>query len=288
MSDADIDTFAVDPIIAWPASSKLRPMMNNLQGLNPSLNLQCGIDVTEASEETYTIDDDPEEHTKTVGPYEAEYLVYDGTASDVFTIVIPRPVTQDEMSGLTEVNRESWEAETDIGDFQTGPRRIERTADGNLLIRPRSWSVEQANGRFAIRFHGDDMPFGAIGRFQARWGIFRERHELWEVDFGWLPEWFGIEERRAHDPRLPKGDEEYWRTTPIGTFSFIDRFDLPIEAHYARARAILAAGSEFAVVGDIEHGEVRVFRLSGVELHTEDFRLPEMPWFEVPVGLKCS
>ena len=39
-----------------------------------------------------------------------------------------------------------------------------------------------------------------------------------------------------------------------------------IEHHYARALAILEAGSEFAVVGDVEAGELRVFRMSGMTL----------------------
>lgn len=145
-----------------------------------------------------------------------------------------------------------------------------------------------AASRFGLAYEGlytrTNIPIEQIGRIQGRWGILRDRHEVWEVDYGYLPEYFSADGRRSEDPRLPDDDHDYWRTTPVGTISYIDRCDLPIETHYARARAIVAAGSEFAIVGDIERGELNVFRLSGVERHTEDFRLPEMPWFDVPIG----
>ena len=109
---------------------------------------------------------------------------------------------------------------------------------------------------------------------------------MWEVDTAYLPEYFavGYEDREIkRDPRRPRGNHDFWRTIPVGTISYI-RYDVPIDEHHARARAIISVGSEFAIVGDVERGEVRVFRLSGVRLHMEDFRLPEMPWFDVTIG----
>jgi hypothetical protein len=51
------------------------------------------------------------------------------------------------------------------------------------------------------------------------------------------------------DPREPQNDHDFWRTIPVGTVSYIDRYDLPLETHFARAREIVAMGAEFAVVG---------------------------------------
>jgi hypothetical protein len=42
------------------------------------------------------------------------------------------------------------------------------------------------------------------------------------------------------------------RTIPVGTVSYIDRYDLPLETHFARARDIVAMGAEYAIVGDVE------------------------------------
>jgi hypothetical protein len=82
-----------------------------------------------------------------------------------------------------------------------------------------------------------------------------------------------------------QSNHEFWRTTPIGTISFVDKHDLPLEEHHARARKIVARGSEFAAVVSLEHSDVQVFRMSGVtrHRHPEKFRLPEWPWFDVPI-----
>jgi hypothetical protein len=286
----------VDPIIAWPNDAQLAPIIGAMQGLNPSLQLRCATKFTPAREETYKLNTDPTLRTRTVGPFTSEYLTYAGTALDVFTVVMPDPPDDKMMSGLTEVNRESYTERTDIGKFRVGPRRIERTADGNLLVRPRARNASRAADQFNLAWQGhysenQEGMLDQIGRIVNRWGIFRKRHELWEVETAYLPGYFAAKYENNEviwDPRRPRGDYAYWRTTPVGTVAYIDRYDLPIEEHYARARAILAAGSEFAIVGDVERGAVRVFRLSGVETHTKDFRLPEMPWFEVPIGRVVS
>lgn len=70
--------------------------------------------------------------------------------------------------------------------------------------------------------------------------------------------------------------------TPIGTISYVCKGDLSLETQIERARAIVAAGSEFAIVGDLERLEHRVYRMDGVKIETDKFTLPEMPWFDVP------
>jgi hypothetical protein len=83
------------------------------------------------------------------------------------------------MSGFTDLNREGGTFYTDLGKFGYGPFRIERTVEGNLLIRPRSPAVGAANGRFGLLYQGYGRPRGEpqpseqIIRFQSQWGIFR-------------------------------------------------------------------------------------------------------------------
>jgi hypothetical protein len=87
------------------------------------------------------------------------------------------------------------------------------------------------------------MPQEQIGRMPTYWAIFHDPYEMWEVEYGYLPaDLFNRVGERT--------DEEYWRTTPIGAIRYIDQYDLPIDVHYARAREIVTAGSEFAIVGD--------------------------------------
>jgi hypothetical protein len=252
-----------------------------MQRLNPGLGLRCAVstwrpDYTKLSE-SVAIEIQKNMDMEESGP--SEYLVYDRTSLDVVTIVMPEPPTDDSMSGFTDLNREGGTHETDLGDFRYGPRRIERTARGELLIRPRSEAVESMAGWFAATYQDRDEEtpdwVSRIRRMQSRWGIFRDPYELWEVDFAWF----------ANDFLQHKypSDHVFWRTTPIGTISYIDAYDFPIETHYDRARQIVAAGSEFAIVVNVETAEARVFRMSGVERFADDFKIPEWPWFDVPL-----
>jgi hypothetical protein len=85
----------------------------------------------------------------------------------------------------------------------------------------------------------DPRDIDWIRRFQSRWGIYRDPYELWEVEFAWFDDTFMT---------ARKTNFAYWRTTPVGTIAYIDEYDLPIADHYARAKAIVAAGSAFAIV----------------------------------------
>jgi hypothetical protein len=254
-----------DAVISWPNNDSLASIIEALQALNPQLGLRRAVDVRYG---------------------ESEYLLYAGVWSDVFEIAFPSPASDDLMSGLTEVNREWWPIETDLGRFQYGPHRLERTSAGSVLVRPRSWHVCNEAGRFGMGYqHGtlrgqrSDLPFDQIGRVIGRWGIFRGEGfgELWEVDYAYLPadHW--------NDPGGPKKtDREWWETTPIGTISYIDRYDLPFEEHIARAKAIVAAGSAFSILGDLTRLEHRIYRADDASDETGEFSVPEMPWFDIP------
>ena len=237
----------------------LADIIETLQALNPSLHLQ---------------NDD-------------EYLRFDQSlAESVVEIVLPAPASDDMMCGISESSKD-WLDFDDIAiDGQLGPHHFERTAAGNLLVRPASWHWTCEKSRFGMAFQhgtlGDErahIPLDQIGRVQSDWGIFRDPGfgELWEVDYAYLPP-------ESTDDSLygTRTDREWWETTPIGTISYVCKGDLPLETHIDRARAILAAGSQFAIVGDLERLEHRVYRLDGLKIETDKFKLPEMPWFDVP------
>ena len=284
----------IDPIIRWPAGSPpLAPMIAEMQRLNPGLGLRCATSVYPAREERYYVDGTQEIETRTVGPVVSECLIYNATDLDVVTITMPEPPDDETMSGLTEVNREWSTKKTDLGEFRTGPRRIERTADGSLLIRPRSQAMEAIYSRFGWAYqHPGGCPMREIGRIRSRWGIYHDPNVLWEVDFAYIPRWVfnrGLNgEPLPPDPREPENDHDYFRVIPIGTVSYIDRYDLPLDTHFARARDIVAMGAEFAVVGDVEASELHIFRTSGVVRTFEDVRLPELYWFDVPAKARWS
>jgi hypothetical protein len=98
---------------------------------------------------------------------------------------------------------------------------------------------------------------------------------VWEVEFGYLPPEFVYRSKGSLEPE--------WTTIPIRTISYIDQYDLPLEVHHGRARAILAMGAQFADVGGLEAGAMLVFRPFGVKRFVEDCRRPEMDWFDIPV-----
>jgi hypothetical protein len=249
-----------DPIIYWPGEAgTLAAIISDLTQLNPHLDLRL---VNGADRD-------------------GEFLSYAGSALDVVTIALPQPLSDKFYSDLTDLNKDWMGYETEIGRVRVGPRRFERTSNGNLLLRPKSWNTVEASTRFSSRYQGHTpkpsrrMPVEQIGRIQKYWAIFHDPYEMWEVEYGYMPADF-------LDHVGKRSDEEYWRQTPIGTICYIDKYDLPIDEHYRRAREIVKAGSEFAIVGDMQTGELRIFRVDGVQSSFEDVRVPEMAWFDVP------
>jgi hypothetical protein len=47
-------------------------------------------------------------------------------------------------------------------------------------------------------------------------------------------------------------------------------------------------GAEFAIVGDVEAGELHIFRMSGIVRTREDVRIPELYWFDVPTKARFN
>src|ERR1035438_7622949 len=116
------------------------------------------------------------------------YLLNDGTAFDVVRIAMPFVPSDEAMSGFTDLNKDGSRPVTDLGNFEGGPRRIERLPDGGVLIRPRSQRVDRVAGAFswASQALRGGQQIEQIVRFQRSWGIPRERHELWEVEFAYF------------------------------------------------------------------------------------------------------
>lgn len=239
-----------DPIIAWPDSVVgLGEIIGDLQRLNPNLGLAA------------------------IG----KYLLHQGSERDVVAIVMPAPPSDELLDALTEGNYDWMPA---VGDFHKGARRFERTVDGNLRIRPHTWELEQSGyGQFNRARQPQKRSSATrdqIDRISKRWFIFRPNGEAWAVDFGYMP----ADYLNETDDR---SDSEFWRTVPVGTVCYIDGFDLPVDEHHRRAQEIVSAGSEFAVVADVQKGDLRIFRPDSVECWSEDVCIPEMPWFKIPV-----
>jgi hypothetical protein len=119
-----------DAAITWPPEiePKLSAIIGELQRLNPGLGLRW------AHEGNGSDDGD-----------ETEYLLHNGSERDVLTIVMPEPPSDDLVGGFTNCNYEWLCAHvTTLSSFRTGKRRFERTADGNLRIRPFTWKLEEA------------------------------------------------------------------------------------------------------------------------------------------------
>ena len=253
-----------DAAITWPLESgpKLSTIIGELQRLNPTLGLRCA--------------------RRLDG--EREFLLHNGTERDVLMVVMPAPPSDDLMGGFTNCNYEWLRAhETSFGSFRTGKRRFERTADGNLRIRPFTWELEKAGaGRFnwaRQRVENARDVIDQIGRIARSWFVFTPPHdEIWEVDFAYMPADYLDSAKVGKQSNI-----EFWRTKPTGTISYVDQYDLPIDEHYRRAREIVKAGSDFAIVADMQTGELRIFRVGGVESSFEAIQIPEMPWFNIPI-----
>jgi hypothetical protein len=87
---------------------------------------------------------------------------------------------------------------------------------------------------------------------------FAAENEIWAVDVACLPP-----KHRLDAEGRPKKYGEWLRTPLSGIISYIDRDDLPIEDHILRARVAVMLGCSFAIIADIERGELRVFQYVG-------------------------
>jgi hypothetical protein len=104
----------VGPIIVWPGGEgdELRAIIGELQELNSQLGLRCALAVRQDRDFSEFVPEAREEQRKIYEECgDSEYLVYDGTAFDVFTIVMPEPPDDKRMSELTDLNRETDRAD---------------------------------------------------------------------------------------------------------------------------------------------------------------------------------
>jgi hypothetical protein len=273
-----------DPVIVWPnAEPRLSTIIADLQRLNPALRLRYAVEHRQLHDETYLIIDAAgnklRETTKRVAT-SSEFLVHHGRGLDVLQLCMPLPVTDTLFHAVCSANSGYLQPTTDLGVFNTGPRRIDRVVPEELQFRPQSKFVEEALIAFsdASRFPADKRDMLVDGfQIKGPWGFYVEG-QIWTVDFACLPRGHQLDE----DGRLKKYPE--WLRTPLlGTISYIDRHDLPFEEHLMRARMMLADGCSFAIVADIERGEVHIYQMSHT-IVSEAVRLAHLSWFDIPIG----
>lgn len=139
-----------DPVIYWPdKSGTLAALIPDLAQLNPHLHLRLVNDVAE----------------------DGEFLRYAGSALDVVTIALPQPLSDKFYSTLTDFNKDWMGYETEIGEVRVGLRPFERTSNGDLLLRPKSWNAVEASMRFSRAFQCHSPGARTLGRMpeeQAR------------------------------------------------------------------------------------------------------------------------
>ena len=284
MLNRDIECDQSDPIIVWPdIEPSLRTLFTDLQRLNPSLDLRYAIEYREAYDETYLLIDaagSKVRQTKTWASRDAEYLIHRGTGLDLVTLSMPEPVTDALYHAICSVNTTFRLSSTDLGVFKVDPKRVDRLGPEELQIRPRSRSVQNALSAFsdACLRPTDDNDVQSEGpQIKGPWSFYIE-DEVWGVDFACLPPRHQLDRQGRQKTYL-----EWLRTPLLGVISYVDRNDLPIKRHLLRARQMVIVGCSFAVVADIERGEIHISQASNAVV-SEPIRLPQIPWFDIPVG----
>jgi hypothetical protein len=273
-----------DPIVVWPDTEpRLRTIIADLQRLNPALGLRCAVEHREPHDETYLLIDtagNRVRETKKQALQTLEFLVYEGHGLEVLTLSMPQPITDSLYHAICSANSRYLQRYTDLGVFNVGPRRIDRIKPEELQFRPQSKCVQAALIAFtAACQRPTDMGDVAVDGPQIKgpWGLYVE-DQIWTVDFACLPPRHQLDE----DGR-PKKYPEWLRTPLIGAISYVDRHDLPIEDHLLRARVMLVLGCSFAVIADIERGNLHIHQMSDTVV-SESVRLPHLCWFDIPVS----
>jgi hypothetical protein len=185
-------------------------------------------------------------------------------------------------TALTDYNAQRLHVTLEDGGRATiGARRMERTASGSLLIRPRTWAVTLAANAIA-------------GALEACFGKFADMHfpgwcvlpsddgeEYWEFEWSNWAQTHEVAWKRPDGSQ--RSNREYWAQLATGLIGVRDRYDLSGEEIEERCRKAVAMGVAWCVLIDQEERRLSVSRAGRLERveSVEGWALreiPEMVW----------
>jgi transposase len=250
------------PLIAWPQPApdddwlSLEDSINEIWHMNPGLELAIVKDV-----------------------HGITFLQHPGSGLDVVRIDIPRfPDTW--ASLVTAYNEQhSRVTLTDGRQARVGIRRIERTANGGILARPRSADVHRVFNALGRAFH-DAYGWAMLDKCFPGWCVLpgADGAEVWEYEWSY---WAAGKDAAFESPerrKLKYRDE--WAVLPTGMIAIRDQFDLPRADLEARCAKTVAMGVVWCILMDQEEHDLVVYRPDDVPARRTDIEgwtLPEMP-----------
>jgi hypothetical protein len=245
------------PLIAWPQPTPddnwqpLEAQIDAMRVMNPGLELSILKDVNGMT-----------------------YLQHSGSGLDVVRIDIPR-FTDKLSTALTTYNeQQSRVTLTDGRRARLGIRRIERTATGAILARPRSSSVQRVNNALARAFHAA-YGWEMMDKCFAGWCILPgDGEEIWEYEWSY---WAAGKDAAFKGRKLR--DRDYWAVFATGMIAIRDQYDISREEMQARCLQAVQMELVWCLLLDQEHHDLIVYRPDDVERYTdiEGWTLPEMP-----------
>lgn len=194
-------------------------------------------------------------------------------------ITLPYQMPDRMASNFTEYNEKAMRVQLIDGRHaRMGIRRIERTATGSLLVRPRSAAVQRVHAGLGKAFY-EAYGFEMLDKFFAGWCILptEDGEEGWE--FNWSYWAAGKDAAFAPPERRKLRDRAYWAVLATGMIAVRDRYDLGRDEWLARCNKAVEMGVVWSILIDLEHHDLLVFRPDDVERHTdiEGWSLPELP-----------
>jgi hypothetical protein len=210
----------------------------------------------------------------------------------VLRIVMPYRVPDYLTTALTQFNDQRRRIKLDDGEWTyIDATRIERTATGELLIRPCTVSVTRARfgiGRALAARFGDDFPDKAF----PGWCLLPESdgEDFCEFEWSYWPD--GHEATAAERPDgTYRKYREYWSVLPGGFIGIRGQDDISRPDFEARCRKAVEMGVPWCVLIDQGSHDLSVFRTGGVErvYDIENWTLDEisgMKWRQSWLGPK--
>jgi hypothetical protein len=248
------------PLIAWPQPTpedddwlSLEASIDAMRAMNPGLELAILKDVNGMT-----------------------YLQHSGSGLDVVRIDIPS-FPDKFTTALTAYNeQQSHITLTDGRRARLGIRRIERTATGAILARPRSSSVQRVNNALARAFH-TAYGWEMMDKCFAGWCILpgADGEEVWEFEWSY---WAAGKDAACKGRKLT--DRDYWAVLANGMIAIRDEHDIPRTEMEARCAKAVEMGVVWCILMDQEHHDLIVYRPDDdPERRTdiEGWTLPEMP-----------